>query len=300
MEDHIPVLLQETINSLSIRPTDTVFEGTVGLAGHSQAILKVLQSGTLIGVDSDKDALEIAEKHIFKTKAKETKIYLREDNYRNIEEIIKALPISALDAVLLDLGWGSHHLMSNRGFSFKEEGSLDMCYSRREDGCVFNAHDVVNTFDEENLREIIWGYGEERWATRIAKYIIDARDTGPITTPKQLADIIAQAVPKRFQSRKIHPATKTFQAIRIAVNDEIGSLQIFLDSIIPLAAPGARIAIISFHSLEDRIVKRTFRHWEEKGTGKRVHKKPIRPTQEEIDANPRARSAKLRTFIIHI
>ena len=297
MKEHIPVLLQETLNFLSVKPNDTVLDGTLGLGGHAKEIISKLENGIFVGIDSDSEALSIAKKHISKHKKNKTKLFIYEDNYRNIKAITEKSDIPPLNAVLLDLGWGSHHLTSGRGFSFSEESLLDMCYSTKDNGCKLKAYEIINTADKDHLKQIIRDYGEERWALSIARNIVEARKTTKLVTAKQLADVIAKSIPKKFHPTKIHPATKTFQALRIAVNDELGALKEFLVNIPSLCAPSARIAILSFHSLEDRIVKQTFREWEEIGKGKRVNKKPITPKYEETSRNPRARSAKLRTFI---
>ena len=175
---------------------------------------------------------------------------------------------------------------------------LDMCYSREAGKCLLNASDVVNSFETSNLADIIKGYGGERWATRIAKYITDAREVAPIATTKQLAEIVGKAIPRRFHPRRIHVATKTFQAIRITVNDEINVLKQFFNAAKTLLRSGGRIAVIAFHSTEDRVVKQTFKAWEAEGFGTRYAKKAYKPTEQECDQNPRARSAKLRTCII--
>lgn len=175
---------------------------------------------------------------------------------------------------------------------------LTMCYGTREGACTVTAFDVVNLFEEKNLADIIRGYGGERWAVRIAKHIVEERSLSPIETTGRLAAVVSGAIPRRFHPKRIHAATRTFQAIRITVNDEVRALEDFFDSVRPLLCPGSRVVIIAFHSLEDRVVKRTFKQWEQEGFGKRYTKKALRPSDDECQQNPRARSAKLRTFII--
>ncbi len=291
IKKHTPVLLDETIDGLEIEPADTVFDGTFGEGGHSNKIMEKLTTGTLIGVDLDTKTIEQAKK-IY---SKERRFFV-EDNFRNIESILDSLNIEKVNKALLDLGFGSHQLDSGKGFSFRADEKLNMHYSSNKD-ILFTAENVVNDWDENNLFEIIKGFGEERWAKRIAKKIIEYRETKRIETSKELGEIIDSAIPKRFQSRRIHPATKTFQAIRMAVNDEIGALRDFLSVVENKLESKGRIAIISFHSIEDRIVKKTFRLWEQEGKGKNLTKRPIKPTEEEILKNKRSRSAKLRVFV---
>ena len=296
MEQHTPVLLQETLDSLSIEKKQVVVDATLGMGGHSIKMIEKMQSGIFVGIDQDSSALEMSRR-LLTNIPDSVDLHFVEGNFRNIEKIINDINIKNIDRILVDLGWGSHHLSSGRGFSFNKDEKLDMCYSTKENGCAVNAFDVVNGFEEHNLYSIIRHYGEERWAKRIAKFIIDSRLEKPIETTKELATIISAAVPRKLQPRNIHIATKTFQAIRITVNNEIENLNFFLDTMKKLVNKDSRIAIITFHSIEDRIVKKTFREWENEGLGKRYAKKAIKPSKEEIENNPRSRSAKLRTFI---
>lgn len=297
MERHESVLVQEVCEYLQVVPGDTVCDGTLGLGGHAQHLIGALRRGTFVGIDADAGALAEAQQRLDPFSEGVNKHFV-EGNFRDIASITSSIGINGYDCVLLDLGWGSHHLTSGRGFSFMYDDPLSMCYGIKEGACTVTAHDVVNSFEESNLADIIRGYGGERWAVRIAQHIVACRAESPIETTRQLADIVSGAVPRRFHPRNIHVATRTFQAIRITVNDELGALQDFFDSVLSLLHGGARIAIIAFHSLEDRLVKRTFRGWEREGFGRRLNKKVIRPSEEECDRNPRARSAKLRTFII--
>ena len=295
MEKHTPVLVQEVLEQLNIKPNNTVLDGTLGLGGHAAHILRAMQQGVFVGIDADAEALAVAQENL--KVPKEVTAHFAEGNFRDIVPISAALGIERYDRVLLDLGWGSHQLTSGRGFSFMRDEPLNMCYSTKKDGCAITALDVVNGFEEKNLADVIKGYGGERWAVRIAKHIAEARKQSPITTTKQLANIIAGAVPRRLHQRNIHIATRTFQAVRIAVNDELNTLRAFLEALPKLLRPQAYIAIIAFHSSEDRIIKQTFRTWERQGAGKRYAKKAQKPTEQECARNPRARSATLRTFI---
>lgn len=298
METHTPVLLRESVASLDIQEGDTVLDATLGTGGHARVMLAAMKRGIFVGIDADADALRQAERNLAPMPETIT-IHLKESNFRNIAAVCADLDIRTCDRVLADLGWGSHHLTSGRGFSFSRDEPLNMCYGTKKDACVFTAHDAVNTFEERHLTDIIRGYGEERWAKRIAEHIVSAREQGAITSTQQLAGIVSGAIPRKCHPKNIHAATRTFQAIRIAVNDELQALKDFLDVILPLMHPKSRLAVISFHSLEDRIVKQTFRGWEQEALGERYTKKAIQPSEEEHLANPRARSAKLRTFIFH-
>lgn len=297
MEKHKPVLVQEVIEHLAIMPNSTVLDGTLGLGGHAKHLINTMRAGIFVGIDADADALAAAKENL-KPIPNNITAYFIEGNFKDIANITDTLKIPHYDRILLDLGWGSHQLMSKRGFSFMRDEPLNMCYGTKENSCTVTAFDVVNSFEEASLADIIRGYSGERWAKRIAKHITEGREQSPITTTKQLADIITGAVPRRFHPKNIHIATRTFQAIRITVNDEINTLKKFLTEIRKLAQPQAHITIISFHSLEDRMVKQTFRIWEQEGVGKRYIKKALKPSKEEGEQNPRSRSAKLRTFII--
>ena len=298
MEQHVPVLLKETIHSLDIKDENVVVDVTLGLGGHAEKILQQFSSGIFVGVDQDSNALDRSRRHLTNIPAG-IKTHFVEGNFKDIKEILSSLSIEKVDRMFADLGWGAHHLESGRGFSFMKDEPLNMCYSTKEDGCVFDAFYVVNEFDPENLYEIIYNYGEERWAKRITSFIVEARSKKPIETTKELADIISGAVPRKLQPRKIHVATKTFQAIRIVVNNEIAHLQDFLNISKTLVTNEGRLSIITFHSLEARIVKNAFKVWETENIGKRLNKKAMKATKEEIQQNPRSRSAQLRTFVFN-
>ncbi len=291
---HIPVLLQDVIKVLNIAPDDFVVDGTLGGAGHMKAILELLgENGKYLAIDSDKSAIErvLADKKITKDK----RVIFACGNFRDIDKHVLKAGFEKVDKILLDIGLSSDQLeaRSGRGFSFNVDEPLKMTFKLNPDKEELTAWHVVNEWSEENLADIIYGFGGERGSRRIAKMICEARENGPINTSKELAHIIETAIPKR---NGIHPATKTFQAIRMAVNDELGALKEVLFKSKELLAENGRIAIISFHSLEDRIVKKTFAEWEKDGIGKRITKKPIVPSREECISNRRARSAKLRCF----
>jgi 16S rRNA (cytosine1402-N4)-methyltransferase len=274
-----------------VRPGDTVVDATLGGAGHSKEILKRLGTdGTLIGFDADIHAIERSKQAIGDSSA--TVLFLH-SNFRRLEEALRERGVTRIDRALYDLGWSSYQLSGGRGFSFLADEPLSMAY---DEGQTLTARTIVNTWEETSLADVIYGWGEERYARRIATAIIDARQHAPIETSGQLADIVSGAVPGAYRRGRIHPATKTFQALRIAVNDELGALEESLRAAWRLLSEGGRISVISFHSIEDRIVKRLFVSWEKEGGGARVTKKPLTATEEELSANPRARSAKLRVI----
>jgi 16S rRNA (cytosine1402-N4)-methyltransferase len=286
-EGHVSVLSQESLDALDIQPRDIVIDATLGGAGHATLIAdKLGKDGALIGFDLDAAAIARAQKALAKEKAR---IVLVQANFRTMQDAVPAelIPTKAF----FDLGWSSYQL-SGRGMSFLVDEPLDMRYG---DG-VLTARAIVNAWEESSLADVIYGWGEDRFARRIARAIVEARLRRPIETTRDLADIVRSAVPAPARRGKIHPATKTFQALRIAVNDELGSLEAALDAAWRMLAPKGRIVVISFHSLEDRIVKHRFAAWEKKGEGKRLTKKPVIPQPEEIARNPRARSAKLRAI----
>lgn len=286
---HISVLLHESIDGLALKEGDTVFEGTVGLGGHSQAICeKIGETGYFIGTDADKESLVLAEERLKQFPCK--KLFVC-DNFRNIDTVLKKAGVEQVDAILLDIGLSNRQLeIVPRGFSFMRDEPLLMTFSSDTDGLT--AREIVNEWAEESIADIIYGYGEERYSRRIAKGIVEARKKEPIVTSGQLALIVSQSVPKHFS--KINPATKTFQALRIAVNDELGALREGISKGFNNLAPGGRMAVISFHSLEDRIVKEFFKQKTQEGVATILTKKPIAPSDSEIKENPKSRSSKLR------
>lgn len=291
--EHIPVLLQEAIDGLTLREGDRVFEGTVGLGGHSEEILRRIGvKGIYIGIDEDTQALTKARERLVAYPA--TKIF-REDNFRNLNRVLDETGCPFVDKILLDIGLSSLQLEgSGRGFSFRHTEPLMMTFKTAPNEGDLTAHEIVNEWGTDSLTDIITGYGEERFAWRIANAIVAARGSKPIETTTELADIVERAVPAFARHGRVHPATKTFQAIRIAVNDELGALREGLTKGFIRLAPGGRMAVISFHSLEDRIVKDFFKKQAGEGQGTIITKKPITPSAEELSRNPKSRSAKLR------
>jgi len=301
---HVSVLLDECIESLNIREDKTYVDCTLGGTGHTQEILKKLKGGKLIGIDQDTDALKNAEILL----KDYDNVILVHQNFENIKEIIIENAPAGVDGILMDLGVSSYQLdEGERGFSYMKDAPLDMRMNRDED---LSAYDVVNKYPEEEIYRIIRDYGEEKWAKRVAGFIRKARDEKPIETTLELVGLIKAAIPAKARREGPHPAKRTFQAIRIEVNRELSILrQTILDAVDGLN-PGGRLAIITFHSLEDRIVKTTYKELENPcncpknlpcicgkvATVKILTKKPILPTDEEIEINPRSRSAKLRVL----
>lgn len=303
---HISVLLNECIDNLNIRPDGIYVDGTMGGGGHSLEIAKRLTTGRLICIDQDPNAHEAAGKRLAEYKDRIT--FVR-DNFGNIKSILDSLGIEKIDGMLLDIGVSSHQLdEAERGFSYQQDAPLDM---RMNPDRPFSAYDVVNGYDEDELDRVIFTYGEERWARRIAQFIVKEREAKPIETTGELVDIIKKAVPKGARKDGPHPAKRTFQAIRIEVNGELEVLQRAIDDVAARLAVGGRLCIITFHSLEDRIVKEAFRKQEnpcicppqfpvcvcgKKPLGRVITRKPILPNKEELEENPRSRSAKLRVL----
>ena len=301
---HVSVLLNECIEALNIRPDGIYVDGTLGLGGHSSEIAKRLTTGLLIGIDRDETAIERAGARLAPYGGR---VRLVHGNFSDVSSILDRLGIEAVDGMLFDLGVSSPQLdEAHRGFSYMQDAPLDM---RMDGSASLSAHDVVNTWPEERLKRILYDYGEERYAPRIAAAIVRARQESAIETTLELVEIIRSAMPAAALREKQHPAKRSFQAIRIAVNDELGAVQTMMDTAPDKLRPGGRLAVISFHSLEDRIVKNGIRRREDGCTCPRdfpvctcgfvqtlksVSRKPILPSPEEQIANPRARSAKLR------
>lgn len=284
---HQAVLLHEVLEYLNLIPGKNILDCTIGSGNHARAILEhITPKGTLIGIDQDEEALKIASSNLKQFK---DNIHLIHDNYKNLETIFHKYNIDAVDGVLFDLGLSSHQLeKGERGFSIRLDGPLDMRMDRR---LKVDAGYLVNELSRFEIEEILQKYGEERYAKRIAKAIVSKR---PIDSTHKLASIVLEALPYKFRSGKIHPATRTFQALRIAVNNELEALDIALDIAPRYVKSGGRICVISFHSLEDRIVKNRYRDYHKKRIFKIITKKPITPKREEVMINPRSRSAKLR------
>jgi len=295
---HVTVLKNEAIQMLNLKKGSVVVDCTLGAGGHAHAILSQLgPKGVFVGIDADQTAIAKLGKELSSYKAK---VHLVRNNFKNLQSILDSLSLTHVDAILADLGWRMEQFDGSsglpRGFSFSKDEPLVMTYGDPKD-YAFTAKDIVNDWAEEDIANVIFGYGEDRFARRIARTIVEKRNSnGEILTAKELSEIIYHAVPAFARRGKIHPATKTFQALRIAVNDEFDTLSTLLTSGLNCLSVGGRMAIITFHSLEDRIVKQTFRTFLRDQQALLVHKKPIAPSREELLANPRARSAKLRTI----
>ena len=304
---HISVLLNEVLEGLNIKPDGIYVDGTLGGAGHSFEIAKRLDAGgRLIGIDRDDNAIAAATKRLEPYKDRVTIV---RDNYLNTLDILDTLGIKAIDGMLLDLGVSSYQFdEGERGFSYREDAPLDMRMDRRDE---LTAFEVVNEYSEQELFRIIRDYGEDSFAKNIAKHIVRARSEKPIETTFELADVIKAAIPARVREGKGHPAKKTFQAIRIEVNAELDILKDSINGLIDVLKPGGRLCIISFHSLEDKIVKNAFRTAEDpcicpkdfpvcvcgrKSKGKVITRKAVTAGVEELEMNNRAHSAKLRVF----
>lgn len=304
MKEHKPVLLIETVELLKVKENGVYVDGTLGAGGHSMEILKRLNGGKLIGIDRDMNAIEIARKNL---RDFSNMVTLIKGNFKDIKNILSEVGVDMIDGAVLDLGFSSIQVDDpERGFSYQNDGPLDMRMDKDDD---LTAEEIVNTWGEKELAEIISTYGEEKWSSRIAHFIVEARGKRKINTTGQLAEIIKSAIPARARRTGPHPAKRTFQALRIAVNSEIDILSDALKNFVDVLKPGGRICVISFHSLEDRIVKRTFKELEnpcvcppdlpacvcgKEQKLKIITKKPVLPDLMEIENNPRARSARLR------
>ena len=287
---HIPVMVEEVMDLLRCEPGRTYVDGTLGGGGHAEEILmRTDPDGVVIGMEWDQKAIDEAEKRL-KLYGSRARIF--RENFIHLSEILKTVKIESVDGILLDLGLSSIQLeKEGRGFSFRGEGPLDM----RMDECRdCTAADLVNGLPLSELERILFEYGEERWARRIARAIVSEREKNPIQTTVALRKIVYSTIPKRFQSRRIDPATRTFQALRIRVNEELENLEEMLESGWKVLRKEGRMCIISFHSLEDRMVKEAFRRLERERMMRILTKRPLTPSEEEQKKNPRARSAKLR------
>jgi 16S rRNA (cytosine1402-N4)-methyltransferase len=301
---HISVLLEESIAALVKKPDGIYIDGTLGGSGHASCVIqKMNQSGHFIGIDQDPAAIETGKVRLASAVCR---VDLVHDNFMNLGDILDNLGISGVDGILLDLGVSSHQLdVAERGFSYMQDAPLDM---RMNPAAELSAHTVVNSYEESQLTKIIFDYGEERWAKRIAKFIVEARRIQIIETTGQLVDIIKKAIPAGARRDGPHPAKRTFQAIRIEVNNELGVLSDVLTIAVERLKPGGRLCVITFHSLEDRIVKQTLQNMAKacicppqmpicvcnKKASIKVVGKPVSPSPDEVENNPRSRSAKLR------
>ena len=301
---HVTVLLNEAVDILDIKPDGIYVDGTLGGAGHSLEIVKKLTSGKLICFDQDINAISAAKE---KLKDFMDKTILVHSNFENLREELNKLGIESIDGFLVDLGVSSHQLdVPERGFSYMQDAPLDM---RMDNNAEFSAYDVVNTYSEAELKRVIKDYGEENWSARIAKLIVERRATMPIRTTFELVDAIKAAIPKKMRDENQHPAKRTFQAIRIEVNRELDVIEKTLLAAVEMMNEGGVLAVITFHSLEDRIVKNVFKKLQysctcppefpvcicnSKQIVEIITRKPILPSENEVEMNPRSRSAKLR------
>lgn len=291
MVKHKPVLVDDIISYLLPYQGEVIVDATCGEGGHSLHILERVNPQLLVAIDQDIEILEVARERL---KGYRNVTFIV-GNFARIDELLEKEGIKMVSAILMDLGISSYHLEDpERGFSLYLEGPLDMRMDRANN--TLTAYRVVNEYPPSKLEAIIREYGEERWAKSIVRAIVERRKEKPIKTTRELKDIVEKAIPRRNWPKRIHPATRTFQAIRIEVNRELDALEKALSKSISLLRPGGRILVVSFHSLEDRIVKRVFKKWQNLNIGITLTKKPITPQHKEIKENKRARSAKLRVF----
>ena len=303
---HISVLLQESVDALDINPDGIYVDGTMGGGGHSEAVVsKLSPKGLLIGIDRDTEALDASRRRL----AGFANVHYAHNNYKNVKDVIEELGIHAIDGAVLDLGVSSYQLdCAERGFSYMEDAPLDMRMNRDN---LKSAYDVINTYSEKELTDIFFKYGEEKFSRKIASIIMDRRKNKPIETTLELVDIIKAAIPERMRQKGSHPAKRVFQAVRIEVNGELEDLRFALDNFFDVLKPGGRLSVITFHSLEDRIVKTAFNDYAKgctcpkdfpicvcgnKPRGKVITRKPVLPSEEECEYNKRSKSAKLRVI----
>ena len=304
---HVSVLLQETVDGLNVKPDGIYVDGTLGGGGHSYEVCTRLGAkGSIIGIDQDEAAIEAAS---IRLKDFGEKVTIVRSNYCDMKSRLHELGIDKVDGIMLDLGVSSYQLdTADRGFSYREDAPLDMRMDQRSE---MTARDIVNDYSEMDLYRVIRDYGEDKFAKNIARHIVRERAKRPIETTGELTEVIRHAIPMKFQKKTGHPAKRTFQAIRIELNRELDVLRDSLDDMIDMLNPGGRLCIITFHSLEDRIVKTNFKKNEnpctcpsdfpvcvcgKKSLGKMLTRKPILPSEEELEYNKRSKSAKLRVF----
>ena len=285
-------MLGEVLSCLNLKPGMTIVDATMGTGGHSGAILeRIMPSGRLIGIDRDRASLEVSRERLAKFGGACEFVHA---NFLDLHSVLAKFGIKKIDGILFDLGISTFQLKdTERGFSFLEEGPLDM---RLDRDSYISAYDLINNLNEDEISQMLWAFGEERWHNRIAHILVQERDRHPISTTSELADIVIRSIPPRYRHRfyRIHPATRTFQAVRIAVNRELEALEAALKKAIAILGGKARICVISFHSLEDRVVKHTFRRAASEGLIQIITPKPLTPQLAEIQANPSSRSSKLR------
>lgn len=303
---HKSVLLEEVIQGLMVKPDGIYVDGTLGGAGHAGSVCELLENGRLIGIDQDQSAIEVSRERLLKYGSRVTLVH---SNYSDMPKILQELGISGVDGITLDLGVSSFQMdTADRGFSYRFDAPLDMRMDKRQS---LSAKDVVNQYSEQELFHLIKNYGEDKFAKNIAKHIVLERKKEPILTTSRLAEIVKCSIPMKIRKQGGHPAKKTFQAIRIEVNRELEVLEQHIQEMIDFLNPGGRLCVITFHSLEDKIIKRAFQNAENpcicppdfpicvcgrKPKGRRVTKKPILPSEAEMKENPRSTSAKLRIF----
>ncbi len=298
---HKTVLLNEGVENLNLKSGAILVDGTFGGGGHTLEILRQHPEVKIIAIDQDETTLRACKSDLLQSRqvglaslANQISFYC--DNFRNLDEILKKEGVKEIDGIILDLGFNSDQLASGRGFSFLKDEPLLMTFKENPQPEDLTAYDILNNWSEESLADVIYGYGEESFAKKIAANIVKARKEGDIKTTFDLVKIIQKSVPVKFQKRKIHVATKTFQALRIAVNDELGALKEVLEKGFIFLKSGGRMSIISFHSLEDRIVKNFYKETVKAGEATLFNKKIIIPSEKELKENPRSRSAKLRVL----
>jgi len=289
---HIPVMLHEVIDYLGLVPGATIVDATIGTGGHSLEILKkITPGGKLIGLDRDENSLAVCRQRLAEFNGS---FELVHSSFADLDQVLEKLGIEKIDGIVFDLGISTYQLKDiERGFSFQQEGPLDM---RMDQSSYISAYDLVNNLNESEISNILWSFGQERWHNRIARLLVSQRRIAPIATTSQLADLVMRAIPYRYRKGyyRIHPATRTFQAVRIAVNRELEILEGAVKKAVAALKEKARICVISFHSLEDRVIKHTFRALKAEGLIDIITAKPMTPVASEIAANPSSRSSKFR------
>ncbi|MBU4251420.1 MAG: 16S rRNA (cytosine(1402)-N(4))-methyltransferase RsmH [Candidatus Omnitrophica bacterium] len=289
---HVPVMLQEVLDFLKLRAGQTIVDATLGTGGHALEILKrITPKGRLIGIDRDENSLNLCRQRLSEFKDNTEFVHA---NFVDLDQVLNNLGIENIDGIVFDLGISSYQLRdAQRGFSFQEEGPLDM---RLDKSSYICAYDLVNNLNENEISQMLWNFGQERWHNRIAHLLVQERRNEPISTTKQLANLVMRAIPHRYRRSyyRIHPATRTFQAVRIAVNRELEILESAIKKAVDILRKQARICVISFHSLEDRAIKHTFRALKADGLIDIITAKPLTPGSGEIEANPSSRSSKFR------
>ncbi|MEI6831484.1 MAG: 16S rRNA (cytosine(1402)-N(4))-methyltransferase RsmH [Candidatus Omnitrophota bacterium] len=289
---HIPAMSREVIDYLKLKPGQVIVDATIGTGGHSLEILKSISpGGKLIGIDRDEDSLNVCRQRLSDFNSS---LELVHANFVDLDQVLAKLGVDKIDGIIFDLGISTFQLKNaQRGFSFQEEGPLDM---RLDKDSYISAYDLMNNLNESEISGILWNFGQERWHNRIARLLIQERAIQPIATTRQLADLVVRAIPYRYRKShyRIHPATRTFQAVRIAVNRELEIIESAIKKAVAILKEQARICVISFHSLEDRAVKITFRQLKAEGLINIITPKPLTPLLSEIEANPSSRSSKFR------